>query len=130
MLQDPVLQKMAEAIAIQEGFQVEGSRPQRNHNPGDLRSDGIVWQGQTGNDAGGFCIFATDEDGWRALRLDLQNHSKHYPNQSLTDFIKGDGNGWPGYAPASDHNSSLQYACFLAERLGCDRDATFAQLEA
>ncbi len=130
MLQDPTLQKFVEAIATQEGFYVAGSRPQRNNNPCDLRADGIVWKGQSGTDAAGFCIFDTVEDGWRAGRLDVQNHSKHYPDQSLYEFIGGDGkeNGWTGYAPAKDHNSPLQYSIFLGEQLGCDRDTTFAQL--
>lgn len=128
MLQDPVLERLAQSIAKQEGFFVEGSRPQRNHNPGDLRANGIEWEGQAGTDANGFCIFDDDNAGWRALRLDLQHHSARYPQQSLTQFIMGDGAGWSGYAPASDHNSPLAYACFVAEQLGCDRDVTFAQL--
>lgn len=130
MLEDPILERFVQAIATQEGFHVEHSRPQRYNNPGDLRSDGIVWKGQSGTDADGFCIFDTVDDGWRALRLDLQNHSRRYPRQSLTQFIAGDGDKWTGYAPAKDHNSPLAYANFIAEQLGCDRDTTFAQLSA
>lgn len=130
MLQDPILEKFALAIETMEGAFEEGSRPQRNNNPGDLRFDGIEWDGQTGTDTAGFCIFENYAAGHRALRVDLQHHSIRYPNQTITQFIAGDGNKWTGYAPASDHNSPLQYACFIAERIGADRENTFAQLSA
>ena len=33
-----IVDKIAQAIAYAEGFFVTGSRPQRNHNPGDRKS--------------------------------------------------------------------------------------------
>lgn len=54
---------LALAIARAEGFDVEGSIPQRANNPGDLRI-GDRGLGMLGE---GITIFPTVEDGWDAL---------------------------------------------------------------
>jgi hypothetical protein len=59
----------ATAIAYAEGFYVNGSRPQRNHNPGDLTID-TVGLG-VGKD-GPFIVYANDADGWTALKRQVQ----------------------------------------------------------
>lgn len=57
--------RIADAIAFAEGFYVNGSRPQRNNNPGNLTlSLGFPTIGTDGQ----FVIFATANDGWNALR--------------------------------------------------------------
>jgi len=117
------LDGMAKAIAEQEGFGVPGARPTRNCNPGDLRS----WPGYPQDD-GGFSIFPDDATGWEKLHLDLTNHAAHYPDQTIEQFIAGDGAGWPGYAPASDANDSAGYALSLARALGVETGTTFAEL--
>lgn len=119
------ISRLAAAIANQEGFGAPGARPTRNHNPGDLRN----WPGYP-TDSGGFSIFPDDETGWAKLREDLMNHSRHYPDQTIEQFVSGDGDGWPGYAPASDHNDSAGYALALARAVARDTSATFAELSA
>jgi hypothetical protein len=44
----------------------------RNRNPGNLRhSTAFTWHGELAPDAEGYCRFAQDHDGIRALALDL-----------------------------------------------------------
>lgn len=59
----------ATAIAYAEGFYVNGSRPQRNNNPGDLTVDTI---GRGIGKDGPFIRYATVDDGWDALRKQVQ----------------------------------------------------------
>ena len=117
------LNKLADAIETQEGYGVPGTRPTRNNNCGDLRN----WPDYP-TDADGFSIFPDSATGRAKLELDLTNHAAHYPDQTLEQFIAGDGDGWPGYAPASDHNDPVAYALALARALGVETSATFAQL--
>lgn len=74
----------ATAIAYAEGFYVNGSRPQRNNNPGDLTVDTI---GKGIGMDGPFIVYATPDDGWDALRqqvrLILTNTSRIY-NTDMT----------------------------------------------
>lgn len=63
-----VVDKLAYAIALAEGFFVSGSRPQRNHNPGDLERD--VTGRAVGRD-GPYVVYASDNDGWDALKLQV-----------------------------------------------------------
>jgi hypothetical protein len=60
----PGVQTLAQAIATAEGFYVAGSRPARDHNPGDMTQD-LIGKG-VGLD-GAFIIYATDADGWANL---------------------------------------------------------------
>lgn len=124
------LEKLAHAIAKEEGFfdpiGPDGpNRPQRNHNCGDLRN----WPGYP-TDAGGFSIFPDDETGWAKLREDIEHHAARFPSQTLPVFISGDGkpDGWPGYAPASDHNDPAAYGAALCRAVGCTPATTFEEL--
>ena len=59
---------LLEAIAHQEGFYKEGSRPQRNNNPGDLTYCGeTIAFGATSGDPR-FAMFPDAVTGWNALR--------------------------------------------------------------
>jgi hypothetical protein len=60
----PSIRKLGEAIATAEGFYIEGSRPNRNNNPGDLTVD-VTGKG-IGKD-GPFVIYANAQDGFEAL---------------------------------------------------------------
>lgn len=63
-----------EAIARQEGFYVPGSRPARNHNPGDLEYGPFAKaHGATASD-GRFAVFPDDATGFAALRALLLQH--------------------------------------------------------
>jgi hypothetical protein len=77
------VQRIAQAIASAEGFFRAGTRPQRNHNPGDMTAD-LVGRG-VGFD-GPFVIYANDEDGWANLYAQvnawLNGHSAHADAES------------------------------------------------
>jgi hypothetical protein len=76
--------KLAEGIAFAEGFYVQGSRPQRNHNPGDMTLDLIGKS--TGRD-GPFVVYATDDDGWANLQAQINawlGGTSAYANSSST----------------------------------------------
>jgi hypothetical protein len=60
----PTIRRIGEAIATAEGFYVEGSRSQRNNNPGDLTVD-LTHTG-IGMD-GPFVVYASAVDGFAAL---------------------------------------------------------------
>lgn len=122
-MQTENLKLLADAISQQEGFGIPGARPTRNHNCGDLRN----WPGYPVDD-GGFAIFPDDATGRAKLEMDLRNHAASWPDQSLFQFIAGDGDKWPGYAPASDANDSAGYALALAQALGVQTSTTFQEL--
>lgn len=66
-------QALARAIARAEGFYAPGSKPQRFHNPGDIRaSRGVHYDGQISTDRQGYVIFRRDADGWAALEDQIQ----------------------------------------------------------
>lgn len=59
---------MGQAIAYAEGFYVQGSAPQRAHNPGAIKVPG--WKGPvTGSE--GISVFTSDDEGWYALRRQI-----------------------------------------------------------
>jgi hypothetical protein len=58
------VKRIAQAIATAEGFYVAGSRPARNHNPGDMTADLI---GKKVGMDGAFVVYSTDDDGWENL---------------------------------------------------------------
>lgn len=62
-----VIQELAKAIARAEGFFVIGSRPAKNHNPGNLTVDIAGGPKAVGKD-GMYVVYATDADGWEDLR--------------------------------------------------------------
>jgi hypothetical protein len=62
-----------EAIAREEGFDLPGSRPNRNNNPGDMEYGGFARaQGATGGDPR-FAIFPDADIGFAAMRALLQD---------------------------------------------------------
>lgn len=59
---------LLEAIAHEEGFYKQGTRPQRNNNPGDLvYGNEAIRFGSNAHDAG-YAIFPSVDIGWNALR--------------------------------------------------------------
>lgn len=118
---------MAEAMARMEGFfNVQESLARKNHNPGNLRTWGSAPQ------IGGYAMFATDVDGWLALKQQIRtnifgkvkgdpyplrgsdpmNFLEFYAGQrdSKGDVRKG---GYPGYAPSADKNDPGNYARYV-----------------
>jgi hypothetical protein len=83
MADTSVIDKLAAAIANAEGANVEGSRPKRNNNPGNLTLD-ITKRG-IGKD-GIYVIYNTFADGLDALRkqVDLMFGGSSIYNPSMT----------------------------------------------
>jgi hypothetical protein len=77
------VKRIAQAIATAEGFYVAGSRPARNHNPGDMTADLI---GKKVGMDGSFVVYASDDDGWanlyQQINLWLTGGSSHATAQS------------------------------------------------
>jgi hypothetical protein len=102
-----------------EGFPVDGSRPQRNNNPGDLTFCGeTVSFGATAGDPR-FAIFPDAETGWNALRRWLSVPAKFdsagnlihgYLGATLKQAINR-------FAPPNENNSS-EYVEVVCNRTG------------
>lgn len=114
----------ANTIAQFEGFNSPGSRPARNHNPGDLKFAGQV--GALGADSGGFAIFPDDVTGFQALYRQLQKYVTDYPNDSILDITAHYlGQSTPTRNAQGD---AFTYAAAVASGLGVDMGTTLAQL--
>lgn len=121
MASSSTINAMAQAVTNQEGQ--PGDRNYRNNNPGNLKPPGGApnyWQGQFGVDSGGFAIFDTWADGWRALTLDLANHISANPFQTISQFFAS-------YSPDSTGLSG-QYGANVAAALGVSPDTTLGSL--
>jgi len=116
-----LVERIAQAIARFEGFYKLGSVAQRQNNPGNLRS----W-GKTPV-VGGYASFPTPEDGWKALRRQVQKNIDR--GLTLQEFFAGKPGVYAGYSPASDDNHPVPYATFVAQRVGISVDAVLAQLQ-
>lgn len=81
------VQRIAQAIAFAEGFYVSGSRPQRNHNPGDMTQDLIGRR--TGMD-GQFVVYASDDDGWQNLYAQIGKWLDGSSSNADATFTIGD----------------------------------------
>lgn len=134
-----LIESMAQAIAIKEGFRVTAeqarankmrfpTRAQRNANPGNIRR----WrdkQNQPYPTADGYVDFVTwaggnydrgIAEGWRVLGVLLGQYidgryTPGIPRPSLRQIFAV-------YAPAEDSNDPEGYAQFVARRLGIDPD--------
>lgn len=83
------------AMARMEGFLVEGSRANRNHNPGNIEYGSFArCHGAIGTD-GRFAIFANDRDGFNCLRGLLLDK---YSDLSIRETIER-------YAPANENDT-------------------------
>lgn len=91
----------------------ELSKPERYNNPGALRPNKIIYEGQVDIDADGFAIFETPEAGRRALIKQINTQIKRGEN-TVDTFLNR-------YAPPGKENppaSRDNYRVFLAEQLG------------
>jgi len=84
------IQQLAQAIARAEGFYVNGSIPQRAHNPGDLKIPDA-----SKPTLRGITVFESDAQGWEALyrqlNLIVSGRSAHY---DLDDTILDMARTW------------------------------------
>jgi hypothetical protein len=118
-MDNAIVSSLADAIAYAEGFFIPGSRPARNHNPGDLTVDTI--SKGIGMD-GPFVVYANDTDGWDALKrqvdLMLTNASQIYNNQMTIRQV----------AQLYTTTDQLAWATAVASRLGVSMDTKLADL--
>ena len=83
----------------------------RNNNPGNIRwSASNNWQGQTGQDSNGFCVFDTPQDGIRALAVLLLNYYNKYDLNTVENIITK-------WAPPSE-NDTVTYYTDVADAMG------------
>lgn len=100
--------KFVEAIARMEGFYTEGTRPQRNNNPGDIEAGKFATaHGATGSD-GRFAIFPTAEAGFEALTALFNTNG--YRDLSIHNAIAR-------YAP-SNENDVANYVALVCKWTG------------
>jgi|SRR5215831_9299578 len=115
----PQVQRIAIAIATAEGFYTQGSRPQRDNNPGDMTQDLI---GRSVGKDGPFAVFANVGDGWANLyaqiNLWLSGGSAHAtPDSSIADIA--------GFYTADNQTS---WATNVANALGVSTDTTLGEI--
>jgi hypothetical protein len=88
---------------------------QYNNNPGNIRpAKGVKYDGLLGVDDKGFGVFATPEDGQKALVGDLTYKLGKRGIKTPSEFVDV-------YSPASDENSEDSrdnYKIFIAQKLG------------
>jgi hypothetical protein len=89
----------------------QGSLSWRNKNPGNLR-----WSPYEIDNTGGFSVFKTYDDGWKALLHQLTiaadgRSGVYRPDMTLKEFFHV-------YAPSSDNNYPDIYAQYVADRIG------------
>jgi len=114
------------AIARFEGFFSPGSRPARDHNPGDLKFAGQA--GASGHDSGGFAVFPDDATGFQALFNQLEKYVRDFPNYSLLQIM---AHYLGQHAPEVDaEGNAFTYANAVAGELGVPVETTLAQLSA
>jgi hypothetical protein len=109
-----MIERIAHAIAAEEGDFTRGTVPNRLNNPGDLifmKQAGAVPHAIKGADGRVrvFCEFATPEDGLQALYKDLR--LKAARGLTLRQTIRA-------WAPASDGNDPKSYLAFVCKQLG------------
>lgn len=115
-----LIEGLAQAIASMEGFFKPGSLAARNNNPGNLRSWGSA------PIAAGYAAFQSVEQGWDALRAQIQKNVNR--GLTLREFFAGKPGVYAGYAPSADKNNPEAYARFVAGRLGVDVDTPLSQI--
>lgn len=116
--------RIAQAIATAEGFYSPGSRPARNHNPGDMTSDLI---GKSIGMDGPFVVFITDADGWNNLYAQVNAYingtSRYHSSSSSISDLAGLGSE-TGYT-ATDQEA---WANTVAQTLGVSVDTPLGQV--
>ena len=109
---------LLKAIATEEGFYVDGSRAQRNHNPGNLDYGPFAAAyGATRveeippgiEEAPRFAYFPDDDTGFAALRALLE--CPEYAGLTVEAALRK-------YAPASENDTQL-YVQHVCEWTGC-----------
>jgi len=124
-----LLDAFARAIYDFEGSGA-GTLATRNNNPGNLRppNGGLYWPGQTGVASGGYAIFQTFTDGWNALISDIQHKVNTHPEWTIQDFFNVWLGGAPGVSPPAAEGNAVNYAKYVADRIGAAVTSTLGSL--
>jgi hypothetical protein len=103
----PAVTRLAQLIAREEGFGISGTKPTRDHNPGDLEHAPHVqaWDGKIG-------IEPDDDQGWADLERQLELYAAR--GMTLRNVIAI-------YAPPNE-NDSARYLAFIVDGLGMAPD--------
>lgn len=99
----------------------QGSLSYRHRNPGNLR-----WSPFEVSNKNNFSVFATYEEGWKALMHQLQiaadgRSSAYTPEMSILNFFEV-------YAPSSDNNYPSVYAQYVADSMGVPVETKLKEL--
>jgi hypothetical protein len=95
---------LARLMSKEEGWNILGSVPQRQNNPGDLRhAPGETHPAGAPDSVGSF---ATEEEGWAALERQLEIDAGR--GLTLEEMINE-------YAPPSDNNNTPAYLAFICQ---------------
>lgn len=95
---------------------MEGANP-ANNNPGNIRFVPGTWMAKEAvGKNNGFCVFKDYTTGYNILKQFFINAATgkseiYHPTDTLIDFYKK-------YAPSSDNNNPVQYAQFVASKIG------------
>jgi len=105
---------LARLIAHYEGYDIHGSLPNRNHNPGDLRHSP---HSQHGSDPNGIGQIDTPEEGWADLERQLELYAQR--NMTVRAAIYA-------FAPPSE-NDTEKYLNYVCKELGLPDDAPVSE---
>lgn len=108
------MSKLAHLIAQEEGFNVHGSLPQRDNNPGDLRHSPHSFHSGDPNAIG---RIDTPEDGWADLERQLELFAQR--GLTLQEAIYA-------FAPPSE-NDTERYLEYVCTGLGLPQTASVAE---
>ena len=117
------VEALACAIAQAEGFYRRGTIPNRYHNAGDLKAvRGWVYPGQRGVGKANHVRFRSDQDGWAALRHQIEmiisGASTHYSvNMSLQEMSKHYAGNHRVWTKNVAHNLGVPQDTYLWEVL-------------
>lgn len=85
----------------------------RNNNPGNIRYNGIEWQGlATPPSDGAFCVFTDAHFGLRALAKLIRNYNKYYGLRTISSIINR-------FAPDNENNTDA-YIKSVSKATGID----------
>lgn len=115
----PEVQRLAIAIATAEGFYTQGSRPQRDNNPGDMTQDLI---GRATGVDGAFVVYGNVADGWANLYAQINLWNSGGSSHATPDSTIADIAGFY----TSDNQTT--WATNVANALGVTTDTPLSQI--
>jgi hypothetical protein len=115
---------LGKGIATAEGFYFPGSRPARNHNPGDMTADLI---GKSTGMDGAFVVYANDADGWQNLYAQIEKWYSGASAHAGADSSIADISQFYT-TPGDSGNDQTNWAATVSSVTGSDPDAPISDL--